>query len=448
MRQLLKLTAATGKTLKTVGNRATENAGATDVNLIYGSVTGFAYVDLNTDADANGKLYVEKYVTKDKKENWVYTDGAFTVVKDLTLANAQLKAASVTVSGNVTMTDSQVEADGTFTFNKDLTYTGTKNALTTIRKSATDLTPYLTVKGNVASTDGSTITVKVLENNGINVPKLATLKDNNTCRRLLVAPKADTSLFVPDSANLKEGNKNPYDETGKKTGYIFFRDKSGYVNIYYADEVQAAVYADYDLLGYYVTWADAVAAVNAYKSNNLASETIRIVLCKDLGEALQPANLTLPSTKATVEVAAYGDSTQIYYNNNISLRANTVFRGITLAPTVVKTVNSTKEKVAYGISKDIAVGSYSLTMNDVVVSGVDDNASIGSITGAGSKTAEYEFTGKNTSYDLTGKLTITNGTIYIDEDVVVQAAGGSGVYQHLYYAQEQTQEQSWTENLP
>ncbi len=62
-------------------------------------------------------------------------------------------------------------------------------------------------------------------------------------------------------------------------------------------------------------------------------------------------------------------------------------------------------------------------MNDVVVSGVDDNASIGSITGAGSKTAEYEFTGKNTSYDLTGKLTITNGTIYIDEDVVVQAAG-------------------------
>lgn len=422
----LKLTAATGKTLKTVGNRATENAGATDVNLIYGSVTGFAYVDLNTDADANGKLYVEKYVTKDKKENWVYTDGAFTVVKDLTLANAQLKAASITVSGNVTMTDSQVEADGTFTFNKDLTYTGTKNALTTIRKSATDLTPYLTVKGNVASTDGSTITVKVLENNGINVPKLATLKDNNTCRRLLVAPKADISLFVPDSENLKAGNENPY-ETGKKTGYIFFLDKSGYVNIYYADEVQAAVYADYDLLGYYVTWADAVAAVNAYKSNNLASETIRIVLCKDLGEALQPANLTLPSTKATVEVAAYGDSTQIYYNNNISLRANTVFRGITLAPTVVKTVNSTKEKVAYGISKDIAVGSYSLTMNDVVVSGVNDNASIGSITGAGSKTAEYEFTGKNTSYDLTGKLTITNGTIYIDEDVVVQAAGAVSV---------------------
>ena len=423
----LKLTAATGKTLKTVGNRGAENTGATDVNLIYGSVTGFAYVDLNKDAGANGKLHVEKYVTgKDKKGNWIYTDGAFTVVKDLTLANAQLKAASVTVSGNVTMTNSQVEADGAFTFNKDLTYTGTKNALTTIRKSATDLTPYLTVKGNVASTDGSTITVKVLENNGINVPKLATLKDNNTCRRLLVAPKADISLFVPDSENLKAGNENPY-ETGKKTGYIFFRDKSGYVNIYYADEVQAAVYADYDLLGYYVTWADAVAAVNAYKSNNLASETIRIVLCKDLGEALQPANLTLPSTKATVEVAAYGDSTQIYYNNNISLRANTVFRGITLAPTVVKTVNSTKEKVAYGISKDIAVGSYSLTMNDVVVSGVDDNASIGSITGAGSKTAEYEFTGKNTSYDLTGKLTITNGTIYIDEDVVVQAAGAVSV---------------------
>ncbi len=39
----------------------------------------------------------------------------------------------------------------------------------------------------------------------------------------------------------------------------------------------------------------------------------------------------------------------------IFLYANTVFRGITLAPTVVKTVNSTKEKVAYGISKDIAV---------------------------------------------------------------------------------------------
>ena len=56
-----------------------------------------------------------------KRQTGIYTDGAFTVVKDLTLANAQLKAASVTVSGNVTMTNSQVEADGAFTFNKDLT---------------------------------------------------------------------------------------------------------------------------------------------------------------------------------------------------------------------------------------------------------------------------------------------------------------------------------------
>lgn len=134
-----------------------------------------------------------------------------------------------------------------------------------------------------------------------------------------------------------------------------------------------------------------------------------------------------------MEVAAYGDSTQIYYNNNISLRANTVFRGITLAPTVVKTVNSTKEKVAYGISKDIAVGSYSLTMNDVVVSGVD--ASIGSITGAGSKTAEYEFDGdKSTRYDLTGKLAITNGTVYIRKNVAVQAAGALSVQTLVLHA--------------
>lgn len=450
----LKLTAATGKTLKTVGNRNEENTGATDDgNLIYGSVTGFASVDLNTDKntngedangeDANGKLYVEKYVTgKDRKGNWIYTDGAFTVVKDLTLANAQLKAASVTVSGNVTMTNSQVEADGAFTFNKDLTYTGS-NALTTIRKSAADLTPYLTIKGNVASTDESTITVKVLNSDGT-IPMLAVMGDTFTatqkiaCRRLLVAPKADISLFVPDSANLKEGNKNSY-ETGNETGYIFFRDKSGYVNIYYADEVQAAVYvedaasADEELLGYYVTWADAVAAVNAYKSSDLAEKNIRIVLCNHLGSALQPVSLTLPSTKATVEITACdGNSDRIYYNNNIALRANTVFRRIILAPTAVKTVKGVKE--SYGISRDIAVGSYSFTMNDVVVSGVDDNASIGSITGAGSKTAEYEFTGKNTSYDLTGRLAITNGIVQIDEDVVVQVAGAVSVPTLVLYA--------------
>ena len=433
----LKLTAATGKTLKTVGNRSEENTEATEGNLIYGSVTGFTYVDLNTDKntngeDADGKLYVEKYVTgKDRKGNWTYTDGAFTVVKDLTLRNAQLKAASVTVNGNVTMTDSQIEADGVFTFNKDLTYTGSKNALTTIRKSAADLTPYLTIKGNVASTGESTIRVKVLNSDGT-IPTLAVMGDTFTaaqkiaCRRLLVAPKADISLFVPDSANLKEGNENPY-ETGNEAGYIFFRDKSGYVNIYYADEVQAAVYVeDEELLGYYVTWADAVAAVNAYKSSNLASETISIVLCKNLGEAVQPVNLTLPSTKATVEITACDDdSALIYYNNNISLRANTVFRGIMLAPTAVKTVKGVKEP--YGISRDIAVGSYSFTMNDVVVSRVDDNASIGSITGVGSRTAEYEFAGENNRYDLTGKLSITNGTIYIDQDVVVQAAGAVSV---------------------
>lgn len=445
----LKLTAVTGKTLKTVGNRSAENTGAIDDgNLIYGSVTGFAYVDLNTDKntngeDANGKLYVEKYVTgKDRKGNWIYTDGAFTVVKDVTLRNAQLKAASVTVNGNVTMTDSQIEADGVFTFNKDLTYTGSKNALTTIRKSAADLTPYLTIKGNAASTDESTITVKVLNSDGT-IPMLAVMGDTftaaqkTTCRRLLVAPKADISLFVPDSANLKEENTNPYD-IDEKTGYIFFRDKSGYVNIYYADEVQAAVYvedaasADEELLGYYVTWADAVAAVNAYKSSDLAEKNISIVLCNNLGSALQPISLTMPSTKATVEITACdGNSDLIYYNNNISLRSNTVFRGIMLAPTAVKTVKGVKK--AYGISRDIAVGSYSFTMDTVVVSGVD--ASIGSITGAGSKTAEYEFDGdKNTRYDLTGKLAITNGTVYIRKNVAVQAAGALSVQTLVLHA--------------
>ncbi len=444
----LKLTAATGKTLKTVGNRSEENTEATEGNLIYGSVTGFTYVDLNTDKntngeDADGKLYVEKYVTgKDRKGNWIYTDGAFTVVKDLTLRNAQLKAASVTVNGNVTMTDSQVEADGVFTFNKDLTYTGSKNALTTIRKSVTDLTPYLTIKGNVVNNTNTTITVKVLNSDGT-IPTLAVMGDTftaaqkTTCRRLLVAPKADTSLFVPDSANLKEGNENPY-ETGNEAGYIFFRDKSGYVNIYYADEVQAAVYvedaasADEELLGYYVTWTDAVAAVNAYKSSDLAEKNISIVLCNNLGSALQPVSLTMPSTKATVEITACdGNSDLIYYNNNISLRSNTVFRGIMLAPTAVKTVKGVKK--AYGISRDIAVGSYSFTMDTVVVSGVD--ASIGSITGAGSKTAEYEFDGdKNTRYDLTGKLAITNGTVYIRKNVAVQAAGALSVQTLVLHA--------------
>lgn len=446
----LKLTAATGKTLKTVGNRSEENTEATEGNLIYGSVTGFTYVDLNTDKntngeDADGKLYVEKYVTgKDRKGNWIYTDGAFTVVKDLTLRNAQLKAASVTVNGNVTMTDSQIEADGVFTFNKDLTYTGSKNALTTIRKSAADLTPYLTIKGNVASTGESTIRVKVLNSDGT-IPTLAVMGDTFTaaqkiaCRRLLVAPKADISLFVPDSANLKEENTNPYD-IDEKTGYIFFRDKSGYVNIYYADEVQAAVYVedatvtDEELIGYYVTWADAVAAVNAYKSSDLVEKNISIVLCNNLGSALQPVSLILPSTKATVEITACdGNSDLIYYNNNIALRANTVFRGIMLAPTAVKTVKGVKEP--YGISRDIAVGSYSFTMNDVVVSGVDDNASIGSITGAGSKTAEYEFSGEyNNRYDLTGRLAITNGIVQIDENVAVQAAGALSVQTLVLHA--------------
>ena len=445
----LKLTAVTGKTLKTVGNRSEENTEATEGNLIYGSVTGFTYVDLNTDKntngeDADGKLYVEKYVTgKDRKGNWIYTDGAFTVVKDLTLSNAQLKAASVTVNGNVTMTDSQIEADGVFTFNKDLTYTGSKNVLTTIRKSAADLTPYLTIKGNVASTGESTIRVKVLNSDGT-IPTLAVMGDTFTaaqkiaCRRLLVAPKADISLFVPDSANLKEENTNPYD-IDEKTGYIFFRDKSGYVNIYYADEVQAAVYvedaasADEELLGYYVTWADAVAAVNAYKSSDLAEKNISIVLCNNLGSALQPVSLILPSTKATVEITACdGNSDLIYYNNNIALRANTVFRGIMLAQTAVKTVKGVKE--AYGISRDIAVGSYSFTMDNVVVSEVNANASIGSITGTGSKTAEYEFSGEHKRYDLTGRLAITNGIVRIDKDVAVQAAGALSVQTLVLHA--------------
>ena len=97
----------------------------------------------------------------------------------------------------------------------------------------------------------------------------------------------------------------------------------------------------------------------------------------------------------------------------------------------MKTVKGVKK--AYGISRDIAVGSYSFTMDTVVVSGVD--ASIGSITGAGSKTAEYEFDGdKSTRYDLTGKLAITNGTVYIRKNVAVQAAGALSVQTLVLHA--------------
>ena len=379
--------------------------------------------------------------------------GALNVSGNLTLnQSSNLTAGSIIVGGNLTMKNAVLESAGTFTVNKNVTYTGADNLLITRRAvtakdSAAKLTPYLTIKGTVSCTDTSAnrpqITVQVREAKNVDgvstltIPYLAvsetgyTSAQKTAARRLLTAPKASVSYFKPyyaaeDGSNLTEDNGKPY-EADAQNGYLLYRDKSGYVNVYYANEVFASVAVtaagQQKPLGYYLNWTDMVNAVNAYKSSTLSSDQICVTLYKNVGGSLSadataaPASLTLPTTKAAVQIESYGtEQKTLYYNNTLTLRANTTLKNIKLAPTATKTVtvNKKKQTVAYGLARDIALGSYRLTLDNVEVTGLS-GAKIGNITGSTLQLAG------NMNLSVGGAATITK--LVLDKGASVEVAG-------------------------
>lgn len=224
----------------------------------------------------------------------------------------------------------------------------------------------------------------------------------DSASRLVTASKAAAAWFEADTDCLKEGNTalyqwNSSDSLEEKTGYML-QKVGNYVNVYYASEIVTAAYAGHredgnlssgseKILGYYISFADAVAAVNAQKDK---TQDYTIVLLNDVGgntSEKKPISLTLPSTKATVTIVSEEEQQHtIYYTNSISLKSHLEILNVELAPQ--KLVNKVYEPAFL----DIAAGAYNLHLADCSVA---EGGAVRNLTGTGCVTIDCDmaFTG-------------------------------------------------------
>lgn len=178
------------------------------------------------------------------------------------------------------------------------------------------------------------------------------------------------------------------------------------VYMYHGAEIQTAVVAGSsvnglsgdinnvlasDVIGYYPSLDDAVAAIDTIKDRN-AEYTI--VILRDLGSVTKPVSFKLPTYSAGITVVGAADGTGSYktinYNNRIDLRTHTTLRNLSLSGFAVK------KNVGVETSYDIATGGNNLTIDNVA-------GKLKSVTGNNKNrltidTAGPEFTGNIGSF--------------------------------------------------
>ena len=242
---------------------------------------------------------------------------------------------------------------------------------------------------------------------------------------LLNTAKGTTGQFIVSAANVADDGRSV---DGKAIRYAANDDAGeGYVlkkigtkvYVYRGDEIQTAVVAgssdngrfgridsvlDADVIGYYPSLDDAVAAIDTIKDRN-AEYTI-VVLC-DLGSYTKPVTFKLPTYSAGITVVGVDDGTGSYktinYSNRIDLRTPTTLRNLSLNGFAVK------KSVGVETPYDIAAGGNNLTIDNVegkVKSVTGNNKNKLTIENAGP-----EFTGNIGS--LAEVLLNHNGTVNV-----------------------------------
>ena len=242
--------------------------------------------------------------------------------------------------------------------------------------------------------------------------------------------KGTTGQFIVSAANVADAGRSV---DGKAIRYAANDDAGeGYVlkkigtkvYVYRGDDIQTAVVAgssdngrsgiidsvlDADVIGYYPSLDDAVAAIDTIKDRN-AEYTI-VVLC-DLGSDTKPVTFKLPTYSAGITVVGVDDGTGSYktinYSNRIDLRTPTTLRNLSLSGFAVK------KNVGVETPYDIAAGGNNLTIDNVVgrlksVSGNNKNK----LT---IDTAGPEFTGNIGSF----------AEVLLNHNVTVNVAGTFG----------------------
>lgn len=356
-------------------------------NELYGNISKFAEVQIGV-----SEFVVAKYKTKQNAFAGGNLQAAKLSVENCTLTaqnNVTVQAAAVSSGelfangkanlGNVILSGDHavIMADQEFNITGNLTSTTDDAHLFTRRKldkKAQNCIPYLNVKGNVFLEDQEADRIYI----GV-YPNLAD-PDNDATKpvkltdapaatsQLLTAQKADAGSFRAEAENV---NVNEYSAVDTD-GYILRKDKAK-VLVYYADEVAVALCAGdtkdgkletAQVMGYYTSFNEAVAAINGIKDVN-AEYTI--LLLQNVGSAAAPVSLELPTEAKWVYIrsaslsGAEDEIRSIYYKNNLTLKASVDFCEIDLAP--VKVAKSG----AQGAQLSVSVGAYELGLVNVSV---------------------------------------------------------------------------------
>lgn len=180
---------------------------------------------------------------------------------------------------------------------------------------------------------------------------------------LVRAKNGGEECFVADIFCV--GQEQPFDsDISVKTGYIL-KKTSDAIRVYYADQVGAALYAsesakeeeDQLLLGYYPSFNDAVAAIEAKKNT---AQSYTITLFKDVENKGAGIKVNMPRYAKQLTVNGYStrdDAVKdIYFNQDIILACNTIFEGIGLVPA----------RVNANTYRGIQTKTFELTLRDIV----------------------------------------------------------------------------------
>lgn len=245
---------------------------------------------------------------------------------------------------------------------------------------------------------------------------------------LLNTAKGTTGQFIVSAANVPDSGQ--YIANGKAIRYAandaadegYVLKKIGTkVYVYRGDEIQTAVVAgssdngrfgridsvlDADVIGYYPSLDDAVAAIDTIKDRNTE---YTIVVLRDLGSNTKPVTFKLPTYSAGITVVGVDDGTGSYktinYNNRIDLKTPTTLRNLSLSGFAVK------KNVGVETPYDIAAGGNNLTIDNVV-------GKVKSVTGNN----KNKLTIENAGPEFTGNIG-SFAEVMLNHDGTVNVAG-------------------------
>lgn len=379
----------------TITTLTNDYTGGEEKNVIYGTVTSFASLNLN-DVD----LVINEYRSSRTSSKYAAVGSSITTVNmyesTITIAGDHAKGAfsntnlnmdnsSLVVGGKVNLKNVTLEGDqkATISADTDFNITGTltsrtNNAQLTTRLKGSGKAPYLNISGTVVRVDGaSPICVEVYSENGALVKEHVTLTNApKVTAQLLTAKNGAARDFIPHKGNYSGGE---YSVTNTK-GYMMFKSGSN-IYVYSGSQVYAAVYTGEELVGYYPSQKDAVAAINALKDK---TQDYTIVLMQENGTVASPVSITVPSYASKVTIRSLNEeSEKIYLSGSITLNAKTVLENLTFVP-----VNKGK-----ATTFSISAGNYDLTLTDVETSNGDTTsgtAALKDISGKGKQTITWD----------------------------------------------------------